>query len=397
MHKALKMRFYPTEEQIQQLNLSFGHSRWVYNKALELRSNTYREDKVSLSKIDLIKSITNWKKENPWLKDASIVILQQKVIDLDRGYQNFFKGLKTGRKVGFPKFKAKNTSDSVRYVKNGFSYSNGLIKLAKQKEPLNIVWSYDKPEKISSVTVSRNKANQYFISLLTDVEIEKHPPTNKTIGLDLGIKDHVSTSDGEKYNLPNLKKEEARIIKRQKTLSRKQKGSNNREKAKVKLAKAWVDLTNKRKDYLHKLSSTLVNENQVIGVEDLAVKNMLKNRKLSKSISKQSWFTFVEMLRYKSEWYGRELIKIDRYHPSSKTCFECKGVVDSLQLNIREWVCSCGAQLDRDTNAAKNIKAVGLMASAYGENTSGFETNSNLSSLVEVGTKSREALGISFL
>lgn len=372
MLKAYKYRFYPTEEQATNLAQTFGCARVVYNKGLELRKASWENNQVSLSGNDTIKMLPEWKRQDDysWLNDVSSVVLQQKLLDLDKGFKNFFKGPKSNRKVGYPKFKSKHSHlDSVRYTKSGFAYKGGQIKLAKHKEPLNIVWSRPLPKDAnpSSVTVSRNKAGQYHISILVEENTEHLPEINKTIGLDLGIKDHVTTSDGTKHQLPDLSKLEKKIEKLQKRHSNKEKGSKNKEKARLKLSKAWLDLTNKRNDHLHKLSTTLVNENQVICVEDLNISGMVKNHKLARSISRQSWYTFTKMLEYKSEWYGRELIKIDRFYPSSKTCYECKAVVDKLPLNIREWTCTCGATLDRDINAAKNIKAAGLAVSVYGE------------------------------
>lgn len=340
MLKAYKYRLYPTEEQAANLAQTFGCARVVYNKGLELRKTHWENNQVSISGYETQKYLTQWKQqeEYSWLGTVSAVVLQQKLLDLDKGFKNFFKGLKSNRKVGYPKFKSKHDHlDSARYVGTSFTYKDGQIKLAKQKEPLNIVWSRPLPKDVSpsSVTVSRNKAGQYHISILIDENIDQLPEANKTIGLDLGIKDHVTTSDGTKHQLPDLSKLEQKITKLQKRHSKKEKGSKNKEKARIKLAKAWLDLTNKRNDHLQKLSTTLVNENQVICVEDLNISGMVKNHKLAKSISKQSWYTFTEMLRYKCEWYEREFVKIDRFYPSSKTCFECKAVVDKLPLNVR--------------------------------------------------------------
>lgn len=367
MYKAMVVRFYPSKTQAEYLSREFGTARWVWNKGLEFRKRAYEESSLDVSGSEVVRQLPIWKNDNPWLRDVSSVSLQQKLIDLDRAFKNFFRGHRTSSRVGYPRYKSKKDRDSIRYVGSAVRYKGGDIWLPKQKKPLRVIWTQEKPKNISSITVTKNKANQYFLHILSEFTPEPKPQNNNAIGLDLGIKDYVTTSNGKKHNLPDLSKEEKKIVKLQKRHAKKQKGSKNREKARVKLAKAHLDLTNKRNDYLHKLSTQLINENQVIIVEDLAVGNMVKNRKLARSISKQSWYTFTEMLRYKSEWYGREFIKIDRFYPSSKTCFECKAVVASLPLNVRQWQCDCGALLDRDINAAKNIKAAGLAVSAYGE------------------------------
>jgi putative transposase len=244
--------------------------------------------------------------------------------------------------------------------------------LAKCSEPLPIIWSRELPKGCtpSTVTVKLSASGQWHVSLLVDADIEKLPKINKAIGLDVGITSLITTSDGDKISNPkHFKQLRKKLKKAQKTLSRKQKGSKNRQKARLKVARVYCQISDSRKDFLHKLTTQLVRENQAIVVEDLAIKNMVKNHKLALSISDASWGELIRQLAYKCEWYGRELVKIDRWFPSSKRCGSCGHVVDKLPLNIREWECpKCGANHDRDINASKNILAAGLAVSVCGAN-----------------------------
>jgi putative transposase len=273
---------------------------------------------------------------------------------LDVAFVNFFK-----KRSGYPVFKSRKNGGSARFLDNAFRIDGDNLFLAKIKTPLKVVWSRKLSGEPSQCTVSQNASGQWFASLLCEEEITKLPPSDKKIGVDLGIETFASTSDGQKFGQPKrirrLRKKLARL---QRLHSRKQKGSKSREKARIKAARLHQHIADTRKDFLHKLSTKLIRENQTIALEDLTVKNMVKNRKLSRCISEQGWREFRTMLEYKAEWYGRELLIVDRFWPTSKTC-SCCGRKINLSLDVRKWTCECGATHDRDINAAKNILAAG--------------------------------------
>ncbi len=307
------------------------------------------------------------KQQYPWLADISSVPLQQSLRHLDRAFVNFFEG-----RADYPTFKKKRNEQSATYASNAFQWDGASLTLAKMHEPLNIVWhrALSKDAKPSSVTIIKDSADRYFVSILVKEEIKPLPIVNKMVGLDLGIKSMVALSTGESVGNPRyFAKDEKKLAKAQRRHARKKKGSKNREKARKRVARIHARITDRRRDYQHKLSARIVHENQVMCVESLAVKNMVKNPKLAKAISDVGWGEFVRQLEYKARWYGRTLVKIDRFYPSSKTCSACGHVVDCLPLDIREWVCPvCGVVHDRDTNAALNILAEGLFVNACGEN-----------------------------
>ncbi|HEX3640952.1 MAG TPA: RNA-guided endonuclease TnpB family protein [Ktedonobacteraceae bacterium] len=362
--RAYKYRFDPTDEQKRILAQTFGCCRFVYNWGLHTRKAAYAVGQ-KLTYNDLSAMLPDLKKIYPWLGDVSSVPIQQSLRHLDKGFKNFFEG-----RSKYPTFKKRQGNQSATYASNAFTWGGQTLTLAKMGEPLAIHLHRDLPcgVKPSSVTVSKDCANRYFVSILVEEDIKPLPVVNKQVGLDLGIKSMVILSTGEAVGNPRYyAKDEKRLAKAQRRHAKKKKGSQNREKARRKVAHVHARIADRRRDYQHKLSTCIVNENQVICVESLAVKNMVKNHCLAKAVSDVGWGEFVRQLEYKSQWSGRTLIKIDRWYPSSKTCHDCKHVVEELPLDVREWVCpECGVWHDRDINAAINILAEGLSASACG-------------------------------
>jgi len=356
--RVYKYRFYPTFSQVIQLVKTFGCVRWIYNQALSEKQNLYKETKENLSYYDLCKKLTSWRKKYNWLENCSSVVVQQSLKNLDKSYKNFFKGISR-----FPKFKNKNSKQSARYTKNGFSWNSKTkeLKLAKMKKSLKIKWSRDFEGSPSSITILKDYQNRYFISFNVKEDIEKLPKSNKEIGIDLGLSSFLITNEGEKIEHPKfLNKDLKKLKRRNKDLSRKKKGSENRIKAKYKLARLHGKITDRRKDFLHKLSFRIVNENQVINSETLKIKNMMKNRRLSRAIGQSGWGEFLRQLEYKSKWYGRTFTKISQWYPSSKLCSNCNHKREKLKLSVRTWKCEkCHEIHDRDINAAKNILAAG--------------------------------------
>jgi len=368
MDKAYRYRFYPTPEQEQLLRRTLGCVRLVYNKALQVRTQGWyeRQERVGYSQTSAM--LTAWKKEEDlhFLNEVSSVPLQQGLRHLQTAFTNFFAG-----RAKYPNYKKKHQGGSAEFTKSAFQLKEGQIYLAKCSEPLDIRWSRQLPEgcEPSSVTVRLHPSGRWHISIrFDDPSIKPLPVTDNAIGIDLGITSLIADSNGQKVNNPKaFKKHYCRLAKAQKRLARKQKGSKNREKARVKVAKLHLKISDSRKDFLHKLTTKLVRENQTIAVEDLSVKNMVKNHKLALSISDSGWGELVRQLDYKCRWYGRTLVKIDRWFPSSKRCSHCGHIVDKMPLNIREWQCpSCGTNHNRDINASKNILAAGLAVSVCG-------------------------------
>ena len=356
--RSYKFRIYPNAEQKEQLAQTFGCARFVYNWALSLRK-TAHENNIKINANDVSKELTALKKDPDfiWLKDVSSVCLQQSLMNLDNAYQRFFK-----KQGGFPTFKKRSNKQSARYVKSAFTFKNGQLKLAKQDKFMKVKFSRPLTGDINSLTVSKDPDGKYYVSFLVK---ETYQPPNKSakqIAIDLGIKDFATFSDGSKVANPNhLFKSLSKLKGLQRNLSRKKKGSKNRNKARIKLARLHSKIANQRSDFLHKLSTQIVNENQVICVEDLAVKEMLQQNKLiAKLASNLGWRNFLTMLEYKSNWNERQFIKVDRWFASSKTCSACGSINQELKLSQRSWVCSCGAKHDRDHNAAKNILREGL-------------------------------------
>ena len=364
--KAYKYRFYPTPEQEQILAQTFGCSRYVYNWALDLRTQTYRDRGESLNYHDLSSALTALKRdpETIWLGDVSSVPLQQSLRHQEQAFVGFFE-----KRAGYPKFKQKHHRQSATYTCSAFSYDNEVLTLAKMPGALNIRWSRPLGGKPTTVIVSKDQAGRYSVSIRAKEAIRVKPITPNMVGIDLGLSHVAILSSGEKIGNPRfLKKDEERLKRAQQDLSRKKLGSKNRAKARKKVARIHARVADRRNDYLHKLTTALINENQVICAESLKVKNMVKNPTLAKAISDVGWGELTRQLKYKAQWYGRTFVQIDTFFPSSKTCSSCSHVVDFLPLEIRNWTCpDCGVQHDRDINAAKNILAEGLSATACGE------------------------------
>ena len=302
------------------------------------------------------KSLSTLKKTDfPWLKEANSQSLHVALINLETAYNKFFK-----KQAKFPKFKKKSNHQSFQVPQ--FFKIDKQLHLPKMKDGIDIVISRKLEGVPKSVTISKTPTDKYFASILMEVPKKSKSKTGKTIGIDLGITDFIVTSDGEKVRNPNFSRNlKSKLAKAQKHLSRKTKGSNRYKRQRKKVAKIHEKITNSRKDFQHKLSHRLISDYDLISLESLAVKNMVKNHKLAYSISDSSWSSFVSMLEYKAEWYGKEIRKIDRWYPSSKTCHKCDYIIDKLPLSVRKWQCPrCGENHDRDINVAKNIHRQGL-------------------------------------
>jgi len=367
VNRSYRYRFYPTEEQKTQLSHAFGCSRFVYNHFLKERTDAYYEEKKKVNYHKTSELLTELKNNENycWLKDVSSVTLQQSLRDLDKAFTNFFAG-----RARYPNFKKRNSKQSVRYVKSGFTFSNGILKIAKNKDPLEIRWTRHFEGEPTSVTISKDCAERYFVSFAIEEPVYALPGLDNAIGIDVGIKDVCVASDSSRSGSPQYtRKYEEKVEKRQRELSKKVKGSKNRAKAKLKVAKVHAKISDSRNDFNNKLTTKLISENQAIAVESLNVKGMMRNHKLAKSIADSSWGDFFRKLKYKAEWYGRQLLEIDRFFPSSKRCSCCGYINNGLKLGDRIWECpSCKKTLDRDINAAKNILTVGLAGLAFGEN-----------------------------
>lgn len=361
--RAYKYRFSPTDEQARNFACTFGCCRVVYNWALKRRTVAWFEHGQRMSYNDLSQALTDLKKQEGmlWLQEVSSVPLQQSLRHVEKAMINFFEG-----RAKYPKYKKKHKKQSATYVNTAFLWNGSTLTLAKQKEPLNIVWSRPLPDgcKPSSVTITKDKAGRYFISILVEETIATLPMTDKPIGIDLGLKSFLITSDGETIDNPKYyARYEKKLAKLERKKAKKKKGSKNRKKARVKVARLHAQIADTRRDFQHQLSTRLIRENQTICVESLAVKNMLKNHCLAKAIQDVGWSEFVRQLEYKAMWYGRTVVKIDRFSPSSKTCSACGHILDELGLEVRTWTCpECGVCHDRDINAAHNIVTEGLSA-----------------------------------
>ena len=378
VHRAYKYRFWPTPEQEENLIRTWGCVRVVYNKALEDRTTAWYERQERVSYADTDKALTEWKKTDDlaFLREVSAVPLQQSLRNLQTAFSNFW-----AKRAKYPRFKSlKKSNLGLKYTKAGMSLRNGKVKLAKHAEPLDIVWSRPVDlAAVSSATVTRDKAGRWFISLLAAETVTPKPIKGRTVGIDLGVKDALVTSAGSRHNpsdMFDVKRKQALITKRQKELSRKAKGSKNRVKARTKLARAHAKLADAKRDWLHKVTTRLVEDFDVICVEDLNVRGMTASAKgagrsakagLNRGIMAHNFGEFRELLEYKADWYGKEVAMIDRFYPSSKRCSACGRINDDLKLGHRFWTCPCGAHHDRDINAAKNIKAAGLAVLASGD------------------------------
>lgn len=368
MEKAFSYRFYPTPEQESLLRRTLGCVRLVYNKALYTRTQAWYEKQERVGYSQTSSMLTDWKKQEEldFLNEVSCVPLQQGLRHLQTAFTNFFAS-----QAKYPNFKKKHQGGSAEFTKSAIRWKDKQIYLAKCSEPLPIRWSRQIPSDCepSTATVRLHPSGRWHISIrFNDLTSLPLPVVDKQIGIDLGISSLLITSDGDKVSNPrHLKQHYRRLRRAQKSLSRKQKGSKNRDKARIKVAKIHVQISETRKDHLHKLTTQLVRENQTIVVENLAVKNLVKNRKLAHAISDASWGELTRQLAYKCRWYGRNYIEIDRWFPSSKRCSDCGHIVAKMPLSVRKWDCpDCGTHHDRDINASKNILAAGLAVSVCG-------------------------------
>ncbi|MEV5709901.1 RNA-guided endonuclease TnpB family protein [Actinoallomurus sp. NPDC052274] len=367
--RAFKYRFYPTAAQAAELSRTFGCVRKVYNLALQARTQawTLHQERINYNATSAM--LTAWKKteELAYLNEVAAVPLQQALRHLQAAFTNFF-----AKRARHPHFKSRKKSrKSAEYTTSAFRFRDGKLTLAKMAEPLNIVWSRPLPTnaKPSTVTISQDSAGRWFVSLLCeDPGITPLPSHGTAIGVDAGLDHLLTLSTGEKITNPrHERRDRARLARAQRELSRKAEGDGaNRAKARRKVARVHARIADRRRDTLHKLTTRLVRENQVVVIEDLTVRNLLKNHKLARAISDAAWSQFRRMLEYKAAWYGREVIAVDRWFPSSKLCSVCGTLTETMPLNVRSWTCGCGAVHDRDVNAARNILAAGLAVSACG-------------------------------
>lgn len=359
--RAFKFRFYPTPGQAEELARTFGCVRLVYNKALAERTRAYRQEGRRVSYAESSAALTEWKRSEglTFLAEVSCVPLQQALRHLQAAFANFL-----AKRAGYPVFKSRKRSRlSAEYTRSAFRWWDGQLTLAKMDGPLNIVWSRPLPEgaQPSTVTVSRDAAGRWFVSILCEDRIRPLDPVDGAVGVDAGITALVTLSTGEKIVNPRHERAARRkVAKAQRGLARKEKGSANRARARLRLARVHARVADRRNDHLHQVSTRLVRENQVIAVEDLAVRNLIKNRSLARAISDAGWRELRRMLEYKAAWYGRVLLVVDRWFPSSKLCSACGASQRSMPLTVREWECACGVVHDRDVNAARNILAAGL-------------------------------------
>lgn len=366
--RAFRFRFYPSPEQELILARTFGCARFAYNHMLRLRSDAWLKEQKRVGYHETSAALTLLKKqpEFVWLNEVSSVPVQQALRHLQTAFVNFF-----AKRARYPQFKRKDGPQSAECTTSAFKWDGKDLKLAKMDAPLAIRWSRTLPKgaKPTTVTVSRDASGRYFVSLLCDDVVSAKPNVDAKVGIDLGLSHFAILSTGEKIAAPNtFRKNETKLAKLQRRLAKKTKGSARRKKAKLKVSRLHAKIADSRRDFLHKLSTRLINENQVIAVESLSVSNMQKNRCLSKSISDAGWSEFVRQLEYKASWYGRELIGIDKWYPSSKRCSDCGYTMPKMPLNVRQWICpECGSIHDRDVNAARNVLAAGLAVSARGE------------------------------
>lgn len=363
--KAYKYRLYPTKEQVELIEKHFGCCRFVWNYFLALRKENWEKEKKHLSFYEIKRLLPELKKQNPWLREVNSQSLQEVLVELEKSYQRFFKRL-----GNFPAFKKKKHSQGF-FIPQHFRIENNRVYLPKFKTGIKFKKHREFTGLPKRLYITRTPTGKYFLSVVCETEVNALPENKCMAGVDLGIKNFATITkvneektlvETEKIPHPKaLQKYEKRIKRLQRQLSRKQKGSKNRQKARVKLAKVWEKAKNVKYDYLHKLSSRLINENQVICLEDLNIKGMMQNRKLSKHIWDSAWAELIRQLRYKATWYGRKIITVSRFYPSSKTCSSCGWIFSDMDLSVREWECPCcGTKHDRDTNASFNIVKVGM-------------------------------------
>jgi putative transposase len=366
MLKAVKVRIYPTVSQQAHLAQAFGCARWVWNQSLDVMTRTYKETGKSVSAMAMKKQIPLWKVEHDWLKECYSQCLQQSVLNLGVAFKNFFEG-----RTGFPTFKSRHGRQSIQFPQKVSLLGQAVINFPGKLGTVKAKIHRDIAGDIKTVTVSKMPDGRYYASLLVDDGMEQPDVSSagKAIGIDLGLTDFAVTSDGSKFHNPrHFKRHESNLKRKQRKLSRKQdKTTNKWRKAKKALARVHSKITRVREDYLHKLSRKIVNENQVIVVEDLAVKNMVKNHNLAKAISNVGWGTFCTLLKYKAEQEGKIYLEVDRFFPSSHLCSNTLQRVPKMDLSVRMFDCPhCKQRHDRDINAAVNIRNEGLRILALG-------------------------------
>ncbi|GLZ14568.1 transposase [Actinomadura sp. NBRC 104425] len=371
MRTAYKVRVYPTEQQAAVLTRTFGCVRLVWNKVLAWRHARYHQEGLKTSYAETDRYLTELKRdpEFAFLYQVSSVPLQQTLRHQYTAFVNFFAG-----RARYPRFKSRHGRQSATYTRSAFRWRDGRLYLAKMDGPLRLVWSWPDVDPATltptTVTISRDGDGRWYASLAVDTDTEPEPmsATGRAVGVDLGVKDFAVTSDGERIPNPrHLERKLRNLARYQRRTARRQRGSANREKAKAKVAAAHRKVRNARRDFLHKTTTRLVRDHDVIAIEDLNVRGMVRNRRLARAISDCAWGEFRTLLEYKCERYGRRLVVIDRWHPTSKTCSACGHLLAELSLSTRHWTCpSCGTRHDRDVNAAKNILAAGRAVSACG-------------------------------
>ena len=370
MRTAYKCRAYPDIEQVSVLNRTFGCLRVVWNRTLAWRHARYHNEQAMTNFAQANAYLTAMKatEDLGWLNEVSSVPLQQALRHQQVAFSNFFAG-----RARYPRYKSRTGRQSAEYTRSGFRYRDGKLFLAKMDTPLAFTWSWPNVDAASidptTVTVSKDPCGRWYVSFAVDVaDPAQLPATSAVVGVDLGIKDFAITSDGEKIPNPRrLARRERNLARYQRRMARKVKGSANRAKARAKVARAHRKVRASRADFLHRASARLVRDHDVIVIEDLAVKNMIRNRPLAKAISDCGWGCFRRMIEYKAARAGRHLIVTGRWYPSSKTCSACGHLLSDLSLKTRTWQCpSCGTRHDRDINAAKNILAAGLAVTACG-------------------------------
>ena len=365
IHKSYKFRIEPTSEQMELLSKHFGACRFVFNRFLHERKEKYLNEKTSLNYYDNARTLTDLKKEEgfDWLKEINSQSLQSAIRNLDSAHKNFFN-----KQNQFPRFKSKYDRQSFKIPQNVLINNERLI-IPKFKEGIKIKLHRELEGEILFATITKSTTGKYYVSITCEVNYKPFDKTGSSVGIDTGIKDLAILSNGKTYeNIKVLKSKLKKLKYEQRQLSKKQKGSNSRQKQKIKLSLVYEKITNIRKDYLHKVSTEIVKNHDIISVEDLSVKNMMKNHKLAQSLSDVSLGMFYTMLEYKSKWNDKSFVKIDRFFPSSKTCSNCGWIKQDLNLSIREWTCpSCNEHHDRDLNASKNILKQGInILSGYG-------------------------------
>jgi putative transposase len=358
IHKSYKFRLKPTQSQTILLEKHFGCSRFVFNYFLKEKQEHYLKNKKTYNYNNCSASLTKLKQtpEHEWLNDVNAQSLQQSLKHLETSYGNFFN-----KRSGFPKFKSKRNKNSFK-IPQFISIKNNKIKIPKFKEGISFTKHREIKGNICFATISKNSSGRYHVSITCELEPDILPKTNKSVGIDLGLKDFIVTSDNQRFpNQKILKKYEKQLKINQKHLARKQKGSNRKEKQRKKVARIYEKIANFRNNLQHQISYRLITEYDNICLESLSVKNMMKNHKLSKVIGDISWSAFIDKLKYKADWYGKNVVQIEHFYPSSKTCNCCGYIKTKLELSERQWTCSnCDTVLDRDLNAAKNILQRGM-------------------------------------